>query len=155
MPTCNPRRLALGALAAAFALTLAACSPYTLHGKVIEGDISYVAVVDASDARLAGPGVGSATLELISNPARLNHKVISSGISGPDGEFDLRVEEVGAGLLTYDTSLTARRAGYSAATNVFKLPPDSKRVLVILKRGAGGKAPANESLIDEAKRYRP
>ncbi len=146
------RNAALPALCVLAALA-AGCSPYSLRGRVIEGDVSFVAIVDAADPRLSSPGVASATLELVSNPERLNRKTIASGISGPSGEIDVRVDELGAGVMTYDVSLTTRRDGFAAATGIFRLPPDSKRVLVMLKRGAPGRAPANESLIDEAKRY--
>ncbi len=134
---------------------LAACSPYTLRGKVIEGDISYVAVVDANDPRLAGAGIGNASLELISNPERLNHKMLAGGITDPAGSFDLHVDEAGAGILTYDTSLTVRHDGHTTASNIFKLPPDSKRVLVSLKRGPAGKGAPSDSLMEEMRRYRP
>lgn len=146
------RKVALAALCLVGAFA-GACSPYTLRGRVIEGDVSFVAIVDASDPRLNSPGVPGVTLDLASNPERLNRKTIASGVSGPGGEIDVRIDELGAGVMTYDVSLTARRDGYAAATGIFRLPPDSRRALVILKRGAAGRAPANESLIEEAKRY--
>lgn len=141
-----------GVLALSAAALLGACSPYALRGKVIEGDVSFVAIVDASDPRLSGPGVPNVALDLTSNPERLNRKMLASGVSGPTGEIDLRVEEIGAGVMTYDVALAARRDGYAMTEGIFRLPPDSKRALVMLKRGAG-RTPSNESLIEEFRRY--
>lgn len=142
---------ALAALALAGALP--GCAGYTLRGRVIAGDVSYVAVVEASDPRLAAPGLAGAEVDLVSDPDRARRKRIASGVTDGAGEFSLPVAETGAGFLNYDVALSVRREGYATAQNVFLLPSGSKRVLVILKAGAPGRSGAEEDLLKEFERY--
>ncbi|RMD66106.1 MAG: hypothetical protein D6824_01455 [Planctomycetota bacterium] len=130
-------RVVMAAAAATLATTLSVgCAPYTLRGKVVEGDVSFIAVVDASDPRLDGPGLSGALLTLQTDPQRLNRKTVGSAVSGADGSFSIPVNEVGAGLLIYDMGLKARKQGYSPTEQFFRLPPANKRVLVLLAPGA-------------------
>ncbi|MEC9372847.1 MAG: hypothetical protein VYC34_03350 [Planctomycetota bacterium] len=111
------------------------CGGYQLKGKVIEGDVSYIAIVPASDPRFDGPGIGSAELRLENNPDKLNRETIGSAVSLPDGSFSVPVDAPGAGVLLYDVGLFVRCGGYIGAEQFFRLPPSDKRLLVILQRG--------------------
>jgi len=119
------------------ALTLAsvACSPYTLKGRVIEGDTSYVSVVDETDPRLNDRGLEGVRLHLQMDPGKLSRKSLTRQTTGIDGAFELPVSEFGAGFMEYDVGLFARRAGYSPADGSFRLPPKSKRILIVMNRG--------------------
>lgn len=141
-------------LAAPVTAWLAGCAPYTLRGKVIEGDVSFIAVIDASDPRLDGPGLSGAMLRLETDPERLNRKVVGTAVSGPDGSFAIPVEEVGAGLLMYDMGLRAERQGYAPAEQFFRLPGSDRRVLVILQPGGGGAGPADDNAEDLLRRFK-
>ena len=126
------RPLLTAALLACSLLT--ACS-YSLKGRVIEGETSYVTVVDASDPRLNDPGLSGVRLHLQMDPGRLQRETLARDTSAFEGEFELPVDEIGAGFMQYDVGLFARRAGYSPAEGSFRLPPKSKRILIVMARG--------------------
>jgi len=133
---------------------LAGCSPYQLRGKVIAGDISYIAVVDADDPRLEGPGVSGAALRLQTDPERLNRKTIGTSVSGADGGFTIPVMEVGAGVLIYDIGLRVRHDGYIPVEQFFRMPSSSKRVLVMLQSGKAPPDTEPESPEDLLRRFK-
>ncbi len=118
----------------ATAILSSACT-YTLKGRVVEGDTSYIAVVDSTDPRLNDHGMTGVRLHLQLDPGRMSRKTITRDVSDSDGAFELPVTEVGAGFLEYDVGLFARRAGYSPAETSFRLPPSSKRILIVMARG--------------------
>ena len=119
----------------ATALTGMGCEGYALRGRVVQGEVSYVAVVDRDDPRLEGVGLPGVQLHVQSDPGRLNRKTVARGVSGAAGEIKLPVDLAGAGLLQYDVGVFARRSDYSPASGFFRLPSSRKRVLVVL--GAG------------------
>jgi len=163
MPTSpNPRR-ARAAISAVFCLlpalaalaSLAGCSPYQMRGKVIEGDISFVAIVDADDPRLDGPGISGAELRLSTDPEKLNRERIGTTISSGDGSFTIPVDELGAGVLLYDVGLQVRKSGYQPANQMFRLPPSERRVLVILTPGVDrGGWEGEDDPIEQFRRFR-
>ena len=131
-------------------LVLSVCSTactYTLRGRVIEGDTSYVAVVDKSDPRLNENGIEGVRLHVQLDPGKLNRKTVCREVSSMDGAFALPVDEIGAGVLEYDVGVFARRAGYSPAEGSFRLPPSGKRIIIVLMRGRD--YDQGESLEDE------
>lgn len=136
---------------------MVACSPYTLRGRVVQGEVSYVDIVDEDDHRLAQPGVSSVALKLTLDPSKLNRKVIAQNYSDEKGDFEMRVDEGGAGLLTFETALLARKRGFQSAEGVFNLPGgSSKRVLIVLTpgndpAGAYEQEPTTEELLDRFK----
>jgi len=112
------------------------CGPgYELRGKVIRGDISFIALVDSDDPRLGEPGVAGVELRLQSDPNKLSRETLGETISEGDGSFSIGVDRIGAGLFMYDVGLSADRRGFEHATSQFNLPPSGKRVLVILRPG--------------------
>lgn len=134
-------------------LLLTACSPYALKGKVIAGDVSYAALVDASDERLTeGPGVPGIEVELWTDPEKLNRKRVASSMSDGAGEFSLTVDEVGAGFLNYDCSIITRGKGFAPVSQAFKLPPSSQRLLIIVNKGSGD-SPLPEDLMEQFRRF--
>ncbi|TVQ59984.1 MAG: hypothetical protein EA379_09320 [Phycisphaerales bacterium] len=142
-----------------FAVVLAAsllggCSTYKLQGRIVDGQVSYISVVDASDPRLVGGyGLEGATLELWTDPDRINRKRVAQGVSDGDGYFELPVDEIGAGLLEYDVGLNVRRHGYAGTQQTFRLPPQRRRVLVVLRRGDGPRDTEVEDLMEEYRRF--
>jgi hypothetical protein len=111
-----------------------ACS-YSLKGRVIEGEASYVAVVDETDPRLNDRGLSGVRLHLQMDPGKLSRETLHRDVSSGEGTFELPVDEIGAGFMDYDVGLFARRAGYTPAEGSFRLPPKSKRILIVLARG--------------------
>lgn len=119
----------------ALALVLGACAPYTLKGRVVRGEASYIAVVDDGDPRLDAEGIPGVQLKLTLDPGKLKRKTAAQEVSGASGELSLPVEEAGAGLLEFDAGLIARKRGYAPAEGFFRLPGGGKRILVVLTPG--------------------
>ena len=109
---------------------------YRLQGKVIPGNISYVTVVHGSDERLDQPGLAGVTVRLISEPDKLNREVMGEAVTDSNGKFSIPFEKIGAGMMLYNVGLSARRDGYApAVSTAFRLPPESRRVLILLVPG--------------------
>lgn len=119
-------------LALSLASMLCACSPYALSGRVIEGDASYALLVQPDDPRLKSPGVSGVSLRLTVDPGKLNRDVVDQGVSGPEGEFTMSVDRVGAGMLDMDMGILARKKGFTSSEGFFKLPGSGKAILLIM-----------------------
>jgi len=137
------------------AIALGGCSDYQLRGRVVAGDASYIAIVDADDPALReGSGVGGATVSIATDPDRLSRKEAGTSVSLPDGSFSTTFTEPGGGLLLYDVGIRVTRAGFVPAELFSELPDRSKRLLVVL---APGRAPAStleEDPYEQYQRYR-
>lgn len=120
---------------AGLCLTLGACQPYTLRGRVVQGDISYITIVARDDPRLSSAGISGVQLNVVIDPGRLDRTRIQGTISGADGEVSIPIKKYGAGLLKYEASLVARRQGFHTAESIFDLPKKNRRVLVVLSPG--------------------
>jgi len=143
---------ALGIVIAVF--TTAGCASYTLKGKVIAGDISYIAVVDANDDRLAGPGLAGVSVTMETDPGKLNHDQVGDTVSGSNGDFSIPVQKLGAGILIYDVGVEARRKGYEGVSQMFRLPPSSRRVLIMLRVGADALPPKADTLLEQYDKFK-
>jgi hypothetical protein len=120
----------------ALSMALASCGPHTIHGRVIEGDASFITLVDKDDHRLdAKEGVSDVLLKLQLEPGRINRRQIAQETSDRDGYFRLPVDEFGAGVIELEGGLLARRRGYRSAEGVFPIPGGSQRILVVLAPG--------------------
>jgi len=146
------RLLLLAALGPLLGLTLVGCgSGYQLRGKVIEGDISFIAVVSPDDPRLDGPGVAGVSISLLSDPNKLNKETLGETISTGDGSFSIGVDRVGAGFFMYDVGLSADRTGFEHATSQFRLPPGDRRVLIMLRPGVNRSPSGSDPMSDYEK----
>ncbi len=131
------------------------CESYALRGRVVRGDVSYVAVVNADDPRLDGEGLPGVSLHLQSDPGRLNRKTVGRGVSEATGDIRLPVDLAGAGLLHYDVGLFARRSDHTPATGFFELPSSKKRILIVMAKGVDRElGELRENLRDQASQYR-
>jgi len=140
---------------AATASVLSGCSPYTLKGRVIAGEASYVAVVDPSDPLLReGAGLAGAQITLTTDPDRISRKEVGSAVSGPDGAFETPFSEVGGGFLQYDAGVRVSRSGYESAESFFPLPGRGKRLLVVLAPGRGSSGLEREDPYETYKRFK-
>lgn len=128
----NALRRLLRTVPIALVLPLAACAGHNLvDGKVIEGKVSYVGLVDPNDERLAGPGLQGATISartVVSGQPGVN---LGQATSDAKGTFHLTVHEQTA--FSRPTEFVARKDGYNAAMGAVPFPPSDKRVLVILQ----------------------
>lgn len=130
------------------------CSGYVLKGKVIRGDISYIAVVGADDDRLQGPGLAGVSISLESDPGRLNHDDVGESVSGSNGNFEIAVRKLGAGVLIYDINMEARRKGYQGVSQMFRLPRGNKRVLIMLRPGVEVLPPKEDTLLEQYNKFK-
>lgn len=142
------------ALALLAASAMGGCAGYTLKGKVIRGDISYIAVVDANDPRLEGPGLSGATLSLETDPDKLRREFVGDAVSDGAGNFSISVQRPGAGILIYDVGLEVRRKGYEGVRQMFRLPPKGKRMLITLRAGPDTLEEREESPYEQYERFR-
>ena len=134
----RPRHAILPLIALLAAILPGCGEGYVLRGRVIQSEISFVTVVDASDPRLNDDtveGIPGVSLHLQMDPGKINRETITREISGPDGGFALHVSNFGAGWMEYDVGLYARKPGQTPAQHFFRLPPDSKRILIMMAPG--------------------
>lgn len=111
------------------------CSSVTVDAKVIEGSVSFVGVVDKSDARLKGAGIAGADLKVKSKPETGTGTVVAEGLSGDGGDASLPLMDKSA--LKAPVGISVRKDGYLGADNVLTLPGPERRILVVLKRAPG------------------
>ncbi len=114
---------------------LGGCKDYALQGRVVHGPASYAMVVDAGDPRLAAEGIPGVTVRLQLEPGTLQRETVASEVSDQDGAFSLPVDKAGAGFLIFEAGVLARRAGFTPAYGVFRLPKKSKRLLIMMTPG--------------------
>ncbi|MCB9846776.1 MAG: hypothetical protein H6814_00025 [Phycisphaeraceae bacterium] len=126
---------------------------YQLRGKVIEGEISFIAVVSSDDPRLDGPGIPGVSIRLVSDPNKLNKEMLGEAVSGGDGSFSIGVDRVGAGFFNYDAGVSADRKGFEHAESQFNLPPSDRRVLVILRPGIN-RGPGEDDAMSDYEKFR-
>ena len=137
-----PKRMPLRALVAVvvLAMSVTGCGGYKLAGNVIEGPQAAVLVVDADDPRLSESGIGGVSLRFMVDPQSLGTKPLGETISEGNGRFSMPVQELGAGLLEYRISLTAKRSGYQTLYREMMLPGGNRRLLIVMASGRGGDA---------------
>lgn len=123
----------------AVSLLLGGCGGQRIKGRVVEGSIGVVTVVESKDDRLDGPGVANVALELrASNQTR--SKSLAEGRSGADGSFSFPLSS--GQSLSDQLLLTARADGYVATQGVTFIPGEGRELLVVLKRSDGQTPPA-------------
>jgi hypothetical protein len=122
-------------LAVAAACLLSGCSAPVIYAKVIQGDASFITLVDESDTRLEQPGLADTSLRFFSNPDSLGRRRLGQVVTDESGWATMRVDLPAAGLARYDIEIIARRQGYIHARGTFVLPSSGRRVLISLKPG--------------------
>ena len=129
-------------------------SGYQLKGKVIKGDISFIAIVADDDPRLTDPGIPGVRIALQSDPDKLNKETLGEAVSSGDGSFSIRVDRVGAGFFMYDVGLSADRRGFERTTSQFKLPPGDRRVLIMLRPGVNSSGAPDDDPWSDYEKFR-
>lgn len=131
------------------------CGPgYSLKGKVIQGDISFIAIVNKDDPRLEGPGIPNVAVALLNDPNKLSKETLGTAISDSQGDFSIGIDLVGAGFFRYDAGLTAERKGYEYATSQFNLPPSDRRVLIMLRPGTSSSGMSDNDAWSDYEKFR-
>jgi hypothetical protein len=140
----STRRVGIAARvrAVSFSLLLAAalggCTSARIQGKVVVGDVSFMAIVESDDSRLEAEGIEGVTLYMTGGDEQ---EVSATGYSGPTGEFDVGLPWRPGALGPVD--VLAEKDGYLRAKGT-AAGIAGKRLLVILKRRPGaGPAPGD------------
>lgn len=110
------------------------CGASKLTGRVIEGRISFVGVVDGSDARLGQPGIGQATIMVEHPDGAAGDARIATGTTGADGSISLSIP--GKKWPTDRVLIRATAADHAPARGVLYLPRDGQKLLILLERTA-------------------
>lgn len=143
----NPSVLFVGASVLVLLSAMSGCAGYTLDGKVVAGPVSSISVVDADDPRFAEPGLGGVTIEAMIDPDRLSREHGGTAYSDGGGGFSLPIDQFGAGVLEYDVRLVAQANGFKPAVKTFRLPGDSRRLLITLQPGEGRYVPPKSDIL--------
>lgn len=122
-------------LSAAFA---SACGAHRVKGRVVEGDFDFITVVSGSDARLGSPGIGSTRITFTRDPGRLNAQQVGSGVSDPEGSFDIEIDAFGAGWMSEEWLVRAVRSRFGFAEAAVRLPKPSsgEQLLITIRRAS-------------------
>lgn len=136
--TLRSRSLSLLVLAA-IGLLAGGCSSQRIHGRVVEGAIGVVTVVESKDERLKGPGIANAAIELRAS-STTRSKSLAEGRSAADGSFSFPLSD--GQSLADQLRLSAKADGYIPTQGVTFIPGEGRELLVVLKRSDGQTPPA-------------
>ena len=120
-------RLIVACLPAVF---LVGCRAVAFEGKVIEGRIGFVGVVDMADARFAGPGIANAHVVVTASGSPSTSVTVAQGYTNSKGEFSFWVSDETA--LRNGVEVTTRADGYFVTRGALMIPGNNKKGLVIL-----------------------
>ncbi len=146
------RRLVLAAslLCGAFALT--GCGASQLTGRVVEGPVTMVEVVNDLPASVAsGVGLPGAEVVVLMDPDQANRKEIGRAMSRADGTFTVPIDAFGAGVLEHRVLISVHRRDFESAEVETILPGSNKQVSASLKPGTERRK-SHESVVDETLR---
>lgn len=100
-----------------------------LQGRVISGNISFIAVVDGNDSRLSGEGAGIDGAEITARGGSAR-TLIGDATSRRDGSFSLKLRE--GVSYTRPIEVVAEADGFRQASGEMIIPPAGRKLLIIL-----------------------
>lgn len=127
------RMLVAWALGAALVLGACSAKPPRVLGKVIQGRVSLIGSVDASDKRLTGPGIEGVAVQVRMDPVRRGGAIVVDGVSGKDGTINLVVSDPRA--FSEDVEIAASKEGFVRGRQRMVLPGADRRLLIVLFPG--------------------
>lgn len=117
--------------AALTVMLLGGCAASTsISGKVIQGPVGFVGIVDATDDRFKSDGVADAKVVVTKNPQEGGVRIGESA-SDAKGNFSVVVQDQSS--LIRPAGVSASAPGFQPVSTVMNIPPASQRVLIILK----------------------
>lgn len=141
MTTSTPRR-ALLALPLALAL-LGGCanvSAVRVSGKVLKSDVAFIAAVDESDPRLKDQvGVAGATIDIYRGAGPGGGGLVGTGVTDQRGDFKITLTSQDA--IKTPAQVRATAPGYMPAQGDLYLPPNDRRILVLVRPSTETAAP--------------
>ncbi|RNC81345.1 MAG: hypothetical protein ED559_06015 [Phycisphaera sp.] len=111
-----------------FAMLAVGCSPVTVNGKIIAGNLSVITAVPATDSRLEGEGVEGATITAVQEA---RSTVTLTSVSDKEGVFDIPLK--GDSALGQAMSFQVEAEGYLPARVTMPTPTPHESLLVVLK----------------------
>jgi hypothetical protein len=116
---------------------LSGCAGHAaIEGRVVEGKVSYVGLVDPNDSRLKGEGgVAGAAISARTVVENQGGRNLDQATSDAKGNFHLNVKEQSA--FARPTQFNVTKEGYITADGAVPFPPSDRRVLIILKPAPG------------------
>ena len=135
------------------AIMLHGCGPYHLQGRVVQGPTLAVLLVNKDDKRLEQPGIDSAKIELTLDPSSMRPKRLADAITDYNGDFDVLIEEFGAGALEYEIGLLVQRLGYQSLYQTIGLPGRDRRLIIVMPTGRD-QLRRRENVLDETMRLK-
>ena len=135
-PTAQVGRV-LGRFASVALITLpmVGCQSYRLRGLVTEGPTPAVLQVKANDGRLDRTGLAEAVIELVLDPASLSPKPVGATMSDANGQFEIPIGALGAGLLEYDLYILCRLKDHEPVYQTIPLPAANRRLVIVMAPG--------------------
>lgn len=128
------------ALLSMILLILGGCSWQTpIEGKVIEGNLSFVFVVDQNDERLKSVGLEGVDVQAQADVGKVSGSVLATAKSSRNGSFSLSFADQAP--LLKPIQFGATHAGYNPARESMNIPPSDKRLLIVLKKQVDSKPP--------------
>jgi len=137
------RACVISAAVGLWMLMLGGCSAtHVIKGKVIQGNLSFVAVVDQGDERLKSAGIADVDISARADVGKVAGYLFAQGETDAKGDFSMKFKD--QSLFLKPVEISASKIGFQPATGSLSLPPGDRRILIILAPGAGGK-PASPS----------
>jgi hypothetical protein len=137
--------------------TLAGCSTkYPITGRAVAGEFGAAMFVSADDELLELPGLAYAEIRIYRDPTKPNRQQVAAGRTGPRGEIDMMLTKFGAGWMIEQWAIQVVKPGYETVESLVTLPKkkDLKQLLIVMPRGVSIPPASQDSLWDEADRYR-
>lgn len=110
-----------------------------VKGKVIPGNLNFIVLVDERDERLKSDGLADVEVTARGDIGKVAGMVLGKAKSNPKGDFSLSIKEQSVLLKPVEFSATVD--GHPAARETLSIPPESRRVLVIIKRDPASRPP--------------
>jgi len=107
---------------------LAACSPVSVIGRVIAGELSVITAVPSGDARLSGEGIPGVRIVATQ---QINNNRATPAVSGKEGDF--RIPLKGDAGLAQNLTFSVEAEGYLPVRVEMPTPTPQQRLLVVLK----------------------
>lgn len=122
------------------------CTEYRLSGTVATGRLPAVLVVDNDDPRLNQLGVEGAVIELTLDPRSLRPRSLGAGQTDGTGQFDIPIDQAGAGVLDYQLGILCRLEGHQSIWQIVPMPSTKRRLLIMMAPGHNRHSPTGNRL---------
>ena len=133
-------RICTGLVLLAWFLACAGCKiTHSIKGKVIQGNISFVGIVDQADERLKSEGLPDVDVAARADVGSVGGYMFAQAETDPKGDFDLRFKD--QHMFSKPVEFSAAKEGFRPARGQMHVPSNQRRLLIILAPGGAASAP--------------